>query len=229
MRKHVLKQMMMALLMALVVPCVNAQVQVGDILCTDGIIVKPYHFLASGKTPKGIVFYVDDSHTHGYAVDLRNIGQGTDPNDYGQHMVWSTQTRLIVNHNYPTNPPHWRDAIKDFNGFSNTQIIRQSGNANTYPAAYAVDFDNGWYLPAAGQVNLLFGELIDVNASLNLVGGTLMQDPGAAGVNSGNIYLWSSTEYDNDEAITLKIRDGLVKSVNKTTGDKYYVRSVINF
>ena len=188
-------------------------VAVGDILCTDGIIVKPAHW-PCGKTAKGIVFYVDDSHLHGYAVSLTQSGP----------MKWSTQTTLRIRAY-----THWRDAITDFNGYNNTQILRNGTTAATYPAAWNVDFANGWYLPSAGQVNLLYGELMDVNASLTLVGGTLMEDPGNAGVNSGNIYLWSSTEYDNDEAITLKIRDGLVKSVNKTTGDKYYVRSVINF
>ena len=194
-------------------------VAVGDILCTDGIIVKPAHW-PCGKTAKGIVFYVDDSHLHGYAVSLTQSGP----------MKWSASTNDVQQ---LPNQTHWRDAIHDFNGLNNTQIIRQqqNSNANTYPAAWAnnVDPSNGWYLPSAGQVNLLYGELMDVNASLTLVGGTLMQDPGNAGVASGNIYLWSSTEWNANQAITIKIRDGLVSSTDKTKNDKYYVRSVINF
>ena len=190
-------------------------VSVGDILCTDGIIVKPYHFSASGKTPKGIVFYVDDSHTHGYAVSLTQSGP----------MKWSTQTTLRIRAY-----THWRDAITDFNGYNNTQILRNGTTAAIYPAAWNVDFANGWYLPSAGQINLLYGELMDVNASLTLVGGALIVDPtGTYGINNGDVYLWSSTEYNNSQAMCIKIMDGLVKSVNKTTGDKYYVRSVINF
>ena len=77
---------------------------------------------------------------------------------------------------------------------------------------------------------MLYGELMDVNASLTLVGGALIVDPtGTYGINNGDVYLWSSTEYNNSQAMCIKIMDGLVKSVNKTTGDKYYVRSVINF
>ena len=194
-------------------------VAVGDILCTDGIIVKPAHW-PCGKTAKGIVFYVDDSHLHGYAVSLTQSGP----------MKWSASTNDVQQ---LPNQTHWRDAIHDFNGLNNTQIIRQqqNSNANTYPAAWAnnVDPSNGWYLPSAGQVNLLYGELMDVNASLTLVGGTLMQDPGNADVASGNIYLWSSTEWNANQAITIKIRDGLVSSTDKTKNDKYYVRSVINF
>ena len=193
-------------------------VAVGDILCTDGIIVKPEHW-PCGKTAKGIVFYVDDSHLHGYAVSLTQSGP----------MKWSTSTNDVQQ---LPNYSHWRYAIKDFDGLGNTQIIRTGTTPATYPAAWAnnVDPAAGWYLPAAGQVNLLFGELVDVNASLTLVGGTPMQDPGNAGVNSGNIYLWSSTEWNANNAMTLKIRDGLVESVKKnTTDNKYYVRSVINF
>ena len=190
-------------------------VAVGDILCTDGIIVKPYHFLASGKTAKGIVFYVNNSHLHGYAVSLTQSGP----------MKWSTQNVLKIGTN-----SHWRDAITDFNGDNNTQTLRTGTNANTYPAAFAVDFANGWYLPSAGQVNLLYGELMDVNASLTLVGGTRIEDlTGTYGTNNGDVYLWSSTEWNASQAMCIKIMDGLVKSVNKSSSDKYYVRSVINF
>ena len=189
-------------------------VAVGDILCTDGTIVKPAHW-PCGKTPKGIVFYVDDSHLHGYAVSLTQSGP----------MSWSSQNTLKINAY-----SHWRDAITDFNGYNNTQILRNGTTAATYPAAWAVDFANGWYLPSAGQVNLLYGELMDVNASLTLVGGTRMEDlTGTYGTNNGDKYLWSSTEWNASQAMTLKIMDGLVKSVNKTTSEKYFVRSVINF
>ena len=189
-------------------------VAVGDILCTDGTIVKPAHW-PCGKTPKGIVFYVDDSHLHGYAVSLTQSGP----------MSWSSQNTLKINAY-----SHWRDAITDFNGYNNTQILRNGTTAATYPAAWAVDFANGWYLPSAGQVNLLYGELMDVNASLTLVGGTRMEDlTGTYGTNNGDVYLWSSTEWNASQAMTLKIMDGFVKSVNKTTRDKYYVREVINF
>ena len=189
-------------------------VAVGDILCTDGNIVKPYHW-PCGKTPKGIVFYVDDSHIHGYAVSLNQSGP----------MKWSTQNVLKIGTN-----SHWRDAITDFNGYNNTQILRNGTTAATYPAAWNVDFANGWYLPSAGQVNLLYGELMDVNASLTLVGGTRIEDlTGTYGINNGDVYLWSSTEWNASQAMCIKIMDGLVKSVNKSTSDKYYVRSVINF
>ena len=71
---------------------------------------------------------------------------------------------------------------------------------------------------------------MDVNASLTLVGGTRIEDlTGTYGINNGDVYLWSSTEWNASQAMCIKIMDGLVKSVNKSSIDKYYVRSVINF
>ena len=92
-----------------------------------------------------------------------------------------------------TNYFNARDAITDLNGYSNTQKIRNAGNAAKYPAAYAVDFANGWYLPAAGQLRLLFGEIVTLNASLQVVGGTPFS------MDSGWWY-WSSTEYGQSDA-----------------------------
>ena len=189
-------------------------VAVGDILCTDGSIVKPVHW-PCGKMAKGIVYYVDNSDMHGYAVSLTQSGP----------VKWSTENVLKL-----STYTHWRDAIKDYNGYDNTQILRIDTTAETYPAVWAVDFDNGWYLPAAGQLKLLYNELMDVNASLSMVGGTRIEDvTGTYGVNNGDVYLWSSTEWNANQAITVKLMDGMVKSVNKTTGDKYYVRAIINF
>ena len=95
-----------------------------------------------------------------------------------------------------TNYTNARDAITDLNGYSNTQKIRNAGNATKYPAAYAVDFANGWYLPAAGQLRLLFGEIVTLNASLQVVGGTPFPM-------NEYFYYWSSTEYEQSCAWTV--------------------------
>ena len=122
----------------------SQNVSIGDILCTDGSIVSPDEYLSSGRTAKGIVFYVDESNQHGWAVHLEYQG--------GVH--WSFTYEDI-----PTLPNYqkFREAINDFDGYENTRKIRQAGNASTYPAAWAVDFDHGWYLPAAGQIRYLYG------------------------------------------------------------------------
>ena len=47
---------------------------IGDILCTDGSIVSREAFPSSGRTAQGIVFYVDDTDTHGWAISLDSQG-----------------------------------------------------------------------------------------------------------------------------------------------------------
>lgn len=151
------------------------EVAIGDIVCTDGSIVKPADW-PCGRTAKGIVFYVDDTGQHGWMVHLQNQATGD--------IQWSTEYQDIPS---LTNYTTVRTAITDFDGYGNTQKIRNFGNASNYPAAWEVDFANGWYLPAAGQLNILYGNLVEVNAGLAAVGGTLFEM-------NAYWYYWSSSE-----------------------------------
>ena len=138
------------------------KVWVGDILCTDGTTVHPEDW-PCGKVAMGVVFYVDNTGEHGWAVDLEEI-----PN-----KMWAISNQndipALVNFN------SGRMAMSDLDGYTNTLLIRQSGTNNDYEAAYAVDFEHGWYLPAAGQAYKLYAEQIKVNNSLQLVGGNIVQ------------------------------------------------------
>jgi hypothetical protein len=80
-----------------------------------------------------------------------------------------------------------RNAIYDLNGYANTECIRASGDSSAYPAAYSVDIANGWYLPAAGQLCLLYPKMVTINASLQIVGGTPFPM-------DNYYYYWSSTK-----------------------------------
>ena len=53
-------------------------VHIGDILCTDGSTVSLDEYAASGRTAEGIVFYVDKSGEHGWAVNLHTDAVDTD-------------------------------------------------------------------------------------------------------------------------------------------------------
>ena len=178
-------------------------VAIGDILCTDGSIVKPSSWPVAGKIAMGIVFYVDNTDEHGWAVHLQDQGTSVQWTPSGQNTDISTLT----------NYTNGRDAIMDLDGYSNTQKIRNAGNATEYPAAYAMDFANGWYLPAVGQLRLLFGEIITLNNSLQIVNGT--QFP----MNSHFDY-WSSTEYGQNYAWSVYI-NGIVGYYYK-----YYISMV---
>lgn len=156
-------------------------VSIGDILCSDGSIVQSSDWPSSGKTALGVVFYVDSTGEHGWAVHLH---------DQGNNIRWSTSSSdLAALTNYSTG----RYASYDLDGFTNTQTIRSTGEASTYPAAWLVDFSNGWYLPAAGQLNFLYISIFSINNSLVEVGGTPIP------TNIPFSY-WSSTEQSQSTA-----------------------------
>lgn len=164
---------------ALYPPVVN----VGDILCTDSSIVKPVDWPAAGKTAMGVIFFVDSTGEHGWAVSLE------------EHtgLQWCA---LYSSEDFITLPEttDW-EAMYDFDGYGNTQIIRSIPSINewltqqeAFPAAWVLDFDNGWYLPSMGQLSVMYGGIIAINNSMQLVNGTPLFDG-----TSYNKYLWSST------------------------------------
>ena len=209
MKKSILKSILLALLITVAVPCVNAQVaHIGDILCEGDQVVSPANFNANTHTPMGVVFYVDNTGKHGWAIDLQDAGSfkwggnNTDtplPNYFG-----TSNTRL---------------AIYDLNGYLNTQKIYAAYSNDTifnerYPAFHAVDFENGWYLPTIGQLNYLYGNLIEVNAGLYVAEGV----PFEKGISW--VY-WSSTEINSTSA-------WLIKSSGWMNGDASYTETSKN-
>ena len=176
-------------LFAMLLPAVlfAQSVSIGDILCTDGSFVSRQAFPTSGRTAEGIVFYVNTSDSGGWAVALDN--QSND-------IKWSSDE------NYGYNIPDLDDygdaraAMLDLNGYENTGIIRSHGNSTDFPAAWAVDYDNGWYLPSGGQLRYLYSYAPEINASLQVVGGTLLPY-------HDNNYWWSSTEHSGFHAFDM--------------------------
>ncbi|MCR5039534.1 MAG: hypothetical protein K6A94_09380 [Bacteroidales bacterium] len=173
MKTSILKTMMTALLLTIAVPFVNAQVHVGDILCQGNLIYSPSIYPSSGATAIGVVFYVDNTGQHGWAVALQDAGS----------YQWGSSGSDTPLPNYINT----RQAIYDLDGYNNTLIVRQ--HSTDHPAFYAVDFANGWYVPAIGQLNYLYGNLVEVNASLQVAGGTAFDN--------GDWRYWSSTEYSS--------------------------------
>ena len=154
-------------------------VNIGDILCTDGSIVSRESFPTSGKTAQGIVFYVDNTDSHGWAIALNNQSSS---------IKWCSEGQYGFDIPDLPNIANARAAMHDLDGYRNTGIIRRQGNNSQYPAAWAVDYDNGWYLPSGGQLRYLYSYAPEINASIQIVGGTVFQL-------DGNYYWWSSTEF----------------------------------
>ena len=186
-------------------------VAVGDILCTDYSIVKLSEWPIEGKTAMGVVFYVDSTSTHGWAVDLQELDTV-----FQWRKTFYDLPSMCYDIPNVTNYAYARYAISDIDGISNTMYIRSAGNNIVHPAAYAIGFDSGWYLPALGQLNLIFSEVITLNVSLQTIGGDMIV--------FGSY--WSSTEYDNCNAWFIN-SEGWCAASTKTGNFK--VRGVRNF
>lgn len=189
-------------------------VGIGDILCTDGTTIKPDKFPASGKTARGIVFWVNATGQHGWAVHLEN---------QCENCIFAT-----VNVNIAGLPSYSdkKVAATDTLGYYNTKTIRENGNASVYNAAYAVDFDNGWYIPALGQVRQMLATLHNLNNSLAIVNGVpFMVSP------SASWHYWSSTEYLYFSTSGNWVIDcmGRIKSTSKSTPTDSRLRSICSF
>lgn len=198
-------------------------IAIGDILCTDSSFVKPADWPAAGKTAMGIVFYVDNTDEHGWAISL---------NEY-TNLKWSPLWPPLdvagPDNNYETHI----EAIHDVDGYSNTQIIRNTpippdywpqNPQSAFPAAWAVDFDNGWYLPALGQLRIMYATWPFLNESLQIVGGTPFPINPAS---DSELNYWSSTEQDANSAYYIRY-DGCI-TVGQELSVSIKVRSVRNF
>lgn len=190
-------------------------VSIGDILCVQGndtIIVHPQDYTEGAI---GVVFYVDESGQHGWALH---------PQIQAHQIYWSYMNEL------PWGLTGWqsiRDAIYDLDGYENTGFLRAASqyDHSAYPGAWAVDYEHGWYWPALGQLNILFGSAPIVNNSLKIIGGILLQGPW--------VY-WSSSTFgfDNDCALyyaSSGAMGAVVKSRSILPLAPLDVRSIRNF
>lgn len=119
---------------------------VGDILCTDGTTIHRCEWPIDGKTAKGIVFYVDDSGYHGWAVHLRNQGDFVWTNSDKQQLVPGLS---ICNSNTL--------ALADMDGFANTKIIRSEATSPSIQTTKATPSKSHSYIasPLAFQAVLI--------------------------------------------------------------------------
>ena len=139
------KHLMTALLIIVAAPFVKAQVHVGDILCEDGAVVSPANLVVSEHNAIGVVFYVDATKQHGWAVGLKDLGE----------YSWGPNSKDTPLRNCSSR----QQALNDLDGYSNTKTIIEGGYDLPFPAFDSLDFENGWYLPAIGQLKRLYSKL----------------------------------------------------------------------
>lgn len=143
----------------------------GDVLCTDGSLISADSFLTSGKFPKGVVFFVDETGVHGLAMALAE--------DMRSFM---NSTPLFI-----MNSPcyNYKAAAYDADGEANTLHLMavddaySRGTFMTDESAVSYCYyynhntllsDNqhhGWFLPSVYEINVMLSHLWDVKQTLN--------------------------------------------------------------
>lgn len=228
-----MKKLKLKLLLALLV-CGSAYAQqrdvyvaIGDIYCSDGSIVTPDDYVSQGLTNgEGVVCYVDDTGQQGWVVYYK----------HSENLKWSTE---YINTGVPemtdirdfTTPAN--GLIKDCDGQANTAAITAiSGYQTKYPAfKYAVGLGEGWYVPAAGQLNYMIAYTHVLNESLQLISGyNLIMRSDSNTTDHFNRYYWSSdeaTSSGNSKAWYLNV-DCSFASVSKSDANRR-VRAFRNF
>lgn len=114
---------------------------------------------------QGVVFYLNEDNTSGWMVALH---------DAASICPWGPIGDIDGLDNVaPVNFDFLSTVFLDYDGFDHTQKIRTfCENTNYYNpcAANVMDFDNGWYLPSAGQLKWLYVNAIFYEQALKEVG-----------------------------------------------------------
>ena len=107
--------------------------------------------------------------------------------------------------------------LQDTAGYSNTQIIREYVGTGAQCGINNIDFEHGWYLPASGQLSMLYAQLPLIETALIAAGGTTL---------NMNAYC-SSTEQGVDSWWSIDFFWGV--NFSSATVSDYYSISAGNF
>lgn len=184
--------------------CPRASVNIGDIYCKDGSYINVDSLAGSGKNPEGVVYYYDDAEGYAYIVSLY------EPNP----DRWSTSDFDILS---LPNQQYLRSLLSDMDGYGHTSILRQEGGFDLFPIAWVVDFENGWYLPAIGELRKIFGSINSVNNSLKTIGGDTLTYNFDDSVNMGYFYYASSSEYSDEMVCAIKSNSYIYAAFKNST------------
>ena len=168
---------------------------------------------------KGVLVQVERDGQSGWAIALKNAGTfswasqvfETETSALNKILTVGTETKRALNDMLPL--------LSDTAGYAATQAIRAAagGNRESYPAAFAVDFDHGWYLPTAGQMFIVYSLEPFIKKALEDNGGEVIAGP-----------YWTSTPYNARCAWYLHAQLGVYED---TDGDgyktkQYFVRAM---
>ena len=152
------------------------------ILCTDGKVVTLDQCEAQGKSPIGVVFYVNQSGSNehegtGYAVYLWDIA----PEMFADSLGTKQNTSA---------------SLTKYDGNSNTFAIYNTKDMGS-PLADAVfaiwQYGQSAYIPSVAQMQLLYRAKASVNAYIERCGGDPIPDE------PDECWYWTSTEVSGQE------------------------------
>ncbi|MFN5793152.1 MAG: hypothetical protein ACK455_00015 [Bacteroidota bacterium] len=128
--------------------------------------------VAGGGTGGGFTHYIGEEFGGGVIFHLWKDSQGNehglivDKTDLSSSQVWSNVDQVLVGEN----------AQSSFDGLSNSNaIVNQIGHTSS-AAALCLNSTNGgqndWYLPSMHELNKLWQNSININKTLQIIGGT---------------------------------------------------------
>ena len=135
---------------------------------TLGLNAQGYHLgqvITNPDGSQGVVFYLNEDCTQGWMVALHDVSTSCPWGPTGQ--IDGLNNLVIVNND------HLASIFSDNNGYHHTLKIREYCENIGYTglcAANLVDFENGWYLPSAGQLKWLYVNAIFYESALQHVG-----------------------------------------------------------
>ena len=152
-----------------------------------GLNAQGYHLgqvITNPDGSQGVVFYLNEEGSSGWMVALH---------DAAFAVPWGLTDEIEgLDHVINANNDIITSAFADTDGYSNTLAILNHYQSTGYTGQYAaatVDIANGWYLPAAGQLKMLYVNAIFYEPALESVGEKLGLHP-----------YWSSTQENTERA-----------------------------
>ena len=160
------------------------------LLCLSSVLglkAQGYHLgqvITNPDGSQGVVFYLNEDGSSGWMVALHDVAFS---------VPWGLPDEIEgLNHVINTDNDILTTAFADTDGYTNTLAILKHYQSIGYTGQYAagmVDIVNGWYLPAAGQLKMLYVNAIFYESALESVGEKLGLHP-----------YWSSTQENTERA-----------------------------
>ena len=196
MRYKVVKRILLIVLLIMIsaLGSVKAQVyQVGDV----------YTFPDSSK---GVICYVNpDNPVEGWAVALNDVGWVSKTNNKKYFMIDNgvALPAGLVQHPYDVVDGIGRSSLDSwtFEGKENTRILLNSGLSD---AAEAVDFYNGWYIPDAVQLRMVYSLLPLISDKIVAAGGDIESLKFMYAQDKDGYDYWTSTRISADQMLVVR-------------------------